>query len=165
MMFVYLHDQTVIISEMPMRALRHRYRKLELLSSFHRVQDALRYADQLHLPIINLTKRHFSGITPEGRERMRDTKRGKNNPNAAGLSLMHRRKISIAMKKQRGEHHPMWNKKLSPQHRRNISVGMMMIPKRRWALDAQGDEHLLPADHQLPPGWTWGRRRGVTTQL
>lgn len=165
MIFVYQHHRELIISQTPSREMRMQHRNIELLASFHLVQDALMFAERFQLPIRNLLKKTFSGITPEGRERMREAKRGERNPNARGLSLEHRRNIAHSMKKQRGEHHPMWNRRHTPSHRRNISFGMMNIPKRRWALDVEGREHLIAADSTLPPGWTWGRRRGITHHI
>jgi len=165
MVFVYLHARRVIISPTPSREMRMLHRGIELLASFHLVQDALMFADHLHLPVQNDVISTFSGITPEGRERMRERKRGDKNPNAGGLSREHRAAISRSMKKQRGEHHPMWNRRHTMPHRRNISFGMMQIPKRRWALDPEGREHLIAANSTLPPGWTWGRRRGVTHHI
>lgn len=165
MVFVYLHQHRIIISQTPSREMRMLHRGIELLASFHLVQDALKYVDTLPYPVHNEMNTTFSGITPEGRERMRERKRGGNNPNAAGLSQEHRAAISRSMKKQRGEHHPMWNRPHTMRHRRNISFGMMQIPKRRWAVDLEGREHLIAANGTLPPGWTWGRRRGVTHTL
>lgn len=166
MIFIYQYKNCRVISEETARALRDRYPGLELLCQFHRIQDALRYMDMYSGCTENLVKKQHHGVTPEGRECMREKKLGDANPNADGLSDEHRRKISMSMKKHRRLHpedHPMLHRKHDMQSRRKIAISMRRIPKRRWALDEHGQEHLIYITQTtLPPGWTWGRRRGNT---
>lgn len=160
--FVYqLPNHEVLISIKTFRELRADHPRLELLRQFHTIQDARAWAEKNAFKVIDTVKSRYTGVTPEGRERMRIAKLGDNNPNANGLSVEHKQKIARAMKTRRGEFHHLWNRKHKPSSRMKTSLSMRRLPKRRWALDSQGNEHFLFAHMQLPPGWTWGRARGM----
>lgn len=165
MMFVYLHAGSIIISERTYREMRLIYRGIELLSSFHRIQDARAFAMKQGHDVQDDVKLRFSGHTPEAREKIAAAKRGALNPNSKGLSWEHRRKIARAMKVRRGEHHHFYNRRHSSMSKLKISWAMRKLPKRRWAVDAAGNEHFLFAHMELPPGMSWGRKRNVNARI
>lgn len=132
----------------------------ELLGVFKKIQDAQRYCEKQQHPVTSLVNTTWTGITPEGREKMREAKRGHKNPNASGLSDAHKRKIAATMKKQRrGEHHHFYNMHHTPRSKLKISLGMKHRGPRRWALSPDGREHFMYLPFTLPDGWCWGRRR------
>jgi hypothetical protein len=161
MIFVYLLDRAVLISMQTRRALLQEHPHLEVLRQFHTIQDARRWATTLHLPIQDDVKKTYTGITPEGRERMRERKRGQNNPNAAGLSPAHRVAISRNKRKAyQGDGNPMFQRKHRATSRLKIGMANMKRKHRvRWAVDASGREHMLDILTPLPAGWAWGRSR------
>ena len=161
MIFVYQISSGVMISEKTRRELLAEHPKLELLQQFHTIQDARSWCEKMKFHVISDIPKTYTGITPEGRERMREKKRGDGNPNAGGLSTEHRAKIS--RNKQiayRGEYNPMYNRRHTRAAR--LKIGMANIRRKnmlRWAVDVSGREHMLPRNSQLPPGWAWGRNR------
>lgn len=158
MIFVYLYAGEYIISQKVYRMLRLEYPGLELITSFHKIQHALAFVG--NAPMKNLTGKTFTGLTPESREAMREAKRGARNPNAAGLSETHKRRISQSMKAKRRRDAILYHRTFRGMSCRNaISQAMKKLPKRRWALDLEGHEHFWFAERELPPGWTWGRAR------
>ena len=162
MIFLYQYQDCVIIHEKTARQLRSEYPKLELLQQFHKIQDVLSYLEHHTGCIMNFVKKTFMGIPEGSRERMRERKRGRNNPNHLGLSETHRRKISHSMRKHRKtrpDEHGMLHRNHTMTSRRKISLGMRKIPKRRWCVDSSGQEHLVDANMVLPPYWVWGRVR------
>lgn len=132
---------------------------MEIIGIYKKIQDARRASAKMNLEVTSLLKRSWSGLTPEGRERLRESKLGDKNPNAAGLSEMHKRKIAAKMKYRRGEHHHFYNFRHTPTGKLKISLGMKKLPPRRWVLSPEGREHFIYLPFTLPEGWTWGRRR------
>ena len=162
MIYIYQYMNCRIVHDVPLREMQKHYRKIELLCQFHVIQDALRYLERTPGCVMNFVKKTFMGIPEHSRERMRERKRGDRNPNHLGLSDEHRRKISMKMKHHRTQHpeqHGMLHRNHTMKSRRKISIGMRKIPKRRWCVDASGQEHLVDATTTLPPYWVWGRRR------
>ena len=161
MMFISQHAGVLLIHREPVRTLREQYPGMELLRTFQKIQDAITWCKRQPQQYINLTGKMHSGITPAGRERMRDHKRGANNPNASGLSPEHRERIALALRRIRqGEHHPMWNRRHRVSSRLKTSVAMQRLPKRIWWVDLDGVEHLCFITQQVPPTWRRGRKRG-----
>lgn len=166
MMFVYWTPAGVMLSDKTLRELQRLHPKLELLRQFRNVQDARRYCLKMRFQVVLDEQPEWTGITPEGRERMREKKRGKNNPNAGGLTPEHRAKISRNKRlAYRGEHNPMWNRRHKSSTRLLIGLANIRRRGRRWAVDEHGREHILPAHQMLPAGWVWGRARGQGRQL
>jgi hypothetical protein len=131
----------------------------ELVGMYKKIQDALAAAKKMNIEVVSLVRRAWSGLTPEGRERLRASKLGLNNPNAAGLSEMHKRKIAEKMKYRRGEHHHFYNFRHTPTGKLKISLGMKKLSPRRWVLSPEGTEHFVYLPFTLPVGWCWGRKR------
>lgn len=166
MIFVYQMSHGVMISEKPRRELLKTHGNLELLQMFHTIQDARTWCQKMKFSILSDIKKQHTGITPEGRELMREKKRGENNPNAGGLSLEHKRKISWRKKMtNRGEFHPMYNRKHRWESRVKTSMSLRRLPKRKWCVDPMGNEHFLFVHSTLPPGWAWGRKRNINRTL
>jgi hypothetical protein len=162
MYFAYLiSNEELLLTTETIRALRPRFTQIELLRQMHHVQALREWANTTKYVIRDEIHEQYTGVSQETRDKMREQKLGMNNPNAKGLREEHKRKIAQTMKKRRGEHHHMWNMKHSARTKMKISLTMRQLPKRRWALDRQGDEHLVPFDFQLPDGWIWGRRLGT----
>lgn len=161
MIFISEHAGIFLIHRHPVRFMMKQYPGLQLMRTFSQVQDAIAWCAKSHLITRNLTGKVHTGITPDGRERMRERKRGRNNPNAAGLSMMHRNKISLALRRIRQKHlHPMWNRQHRTSSRMKTSITMMSLPKRIWWLDEHNQEHLRFLTEQVPVGWHRGRKRG-----
>jgi hypothetical protein len=161
MMFISQHQNMLLIHHQPVRELREQYPGMELIRTFQKIQDAITWCQRQPQPWVNLTGKMHSGITPAGRERMREHKRGANNPNASGLSPEHRERIARALRRIRqGEHHPMWNRRHRVSSRLKTSFSMQRLPKRCWYLDAEGQEHLCFVTDPVPPTWRRGRKRG-----
>ena len=159
MMFVYWTPAGVMLSHQTLRQLQRDHPKLELLRQFRTIQDARVWCQKMRFQVVLDEQPEWTGITPEGRERMREKKRGENNPNAGGLSPEHRAKISRNKRlAYRGEHNPMWNRRHKASTRLLIGLSNIRRRGRRWAVDEQGQEHFI-AYSTLPPGWTWGRSR------
>ena len=159
MIFVYQAKQQIIVSAETIRELRGKMSGLELLRTFRTIQDALAYADTLGT-VVNLTKKTYQGLTPEGRQRMRDAKMGDKNPNSGGLTDAHKKKIAETMKTQRyGEFHHMWRKTHRSRSKMQTSWSLRQLPPRKWAVDTEGVEHRLWLTDPLPEGWVWGRAR------
>jgi len=164
MMFVYWTPAGVMLSRQTLRHLQRKHPKLELLRQFRTIQDARQYCQKMRFHVILDEQPEWTGITPEGRERMRDKKRGDLNPNAGGLSPEHRAAISRNKRAAyRGEHNPMWNRRHKSSSRLKIGMANMRRSRRRWAVDEQGREHFIAAMTALPPGWVWGRKRNVNS--
>ena len=159
MTFLYGIRDCYYITNMPLREFRVKYPGVELISQFATIQAALQYCEKRRFSVKNLLKKSYTGITPEGRERMREKKLGDNNPNADGLSEEHKRKIAQALKKRRGEFHHMYNQKHRLSSRIKTSMSLRRLPKRRWCLGPDGREHLQFCYLPLPEGYVWGRRR------
>jgi len=161
MIFIYLQHHHLLISEKTHRELRDEHAGLELIRTFRTIQDARSWAAKQSRDVLDLVQKQHTGITPAGRERMRERKRGANNPNAGGLSPEHRAKISRNKQMAyRGEHNPMYNRRHTRSAR--LKIGLANIRRKnmlRWAVDLSGREHMLPRNSQLPPGWAWGRNR------
>jgi len=161
MMFISLHAGVLLVHQQPVRELREHHPGLELVRTFQKIQDALAWCERQLQPYRNLTGKMHSGITPAGRERMRDSKRGASNPNASGLSPQHREKIAQTLRRIRqGEHHPMWNRSHRVSSRLKTSITMRQLPKRCWYLDDAGQEHLCFITDAVPATWRRGRKRG-----
>ncbi len=94
MIFIYLKQDVLLISEQTQRELRDKHPGLELIRTFRTIQDARSWAGKQSREVLDLVMKTHTGITPAGRERMRERKRGKNNPNAGGLSASHRGLLS-----------------------------------------------------------------------
>ena len=162
MIFLYQVQECILIHEKTHRELRGEYPQLEILRQFHTIQDALTFLESYTGCVINMVKKTFMGITPAGREMMREKKRGHDNPNAQGLSESHRQKIQVSMKKHRKkypDHHGMLHRSHTLSSRRKISIGMRNIPPRKWCVDEHGHEHFVDAKFVLPIHWVWGRSR------
>jgi len=160
MMFVYWTPAGVVLSNLTLRVLQRKHPKLELLRQFRTIQDARSYCQKMRFHVVQDEQPEWTGITPEGRERMREKKRGSNNPNAGGLSPEHRAAISRNKRMAyRGEFNPMWNRRHKSSTRLKIGMANMRRSRRRWAVDAEGQEHFIAAMTALPPGWAWGRSR------
>ena len=165
MIFVYWTPEGVMLSDKTMRELQRLHPKLELVRQFRTIQDARAYCVKMRFQVIADDEPEWTGITPEGRERMREKKRGENNPNSGGLSPEHKAKISRNKRMAyRGEHNPMWNRRHKSSTRLLIGLANIRRRGRRWAVDEQGREHFI-AYSTLPPGWTWGRARGTGARL
>ena len=159
MIFVYQGKEGIVVSEETARQLRGRFEGLELLRTFRTVQDALEWAEGQGM-VRNLTEKTYTGITPAGRERMREAKRGDKNPNAGGLEEAHKHKIAQTMKTQRyGEFHHMWRKTHRSRSKLQTAWSLRKLPPRKWAVDTEGVEHRLWLTDPLPEGWVWGRAR------
>jgi hypothetical protein len=161
MIFIYLKNNMLLISRATQRELRDEHGMLEVMRMFRTIQDARSWVGKQSREVLDLVPEQYTGITPAGRERMRERKRGKNNPNASGLSAQHRQNISRNKKKMYlGEGNPMYNRHHTRSAR--LKIGLANIRRKnmlRWAVDASGREHMLPSNSQLPPGWAWGRNR------
>jgi hypothetical protein len=132
----------------------------EVIGIYKKIQDAQMMARKLSLSVTSLLQKSWTGLTPEGLQRIREAKVGHKNPNAAGLSDTHKRKIAATMKKhRRGEHHHFYNMRHSPTNKLKISLGMKKLGPRRWVLSPEGREHFVYLPFLLPSGWTWGRKR------
>lgn len=165
MVFLYLTPTGVMLSDKTLREMQRQYPKLELLRQFRTIQDARVYCQKMRFSVILDEQPDWTGITPEGRERMREKKRGQMNPNAGGLSSEHRKNISLAKKRQyRTSQHPMLGRRQSSSSKLKTSWTMRQLPKRRWCVDPEGQEHFI-AIQTLPPGWCWGRARSVNRTL
>jgi hypothetical protein len=161
MIFIYLQKNHFLISEKTQRELREKHQDLELIRTFRTIQDARSWVMKQSREVLDLVAKQHTGITPEGRERMRERKRGMNNPNAGGLSASHRANISRNKKRMYlRDGNPMYNRKHTLQTRRKMSWGQMRKMKRRWMVDPAGREHLMNITFPLPPGWVLGRARG-----
>jgi hypothetical protein len=159
MIFVYQAGLQIIVSAETARELRGKMSGLELLRTFRTIQDALAFAEPLGT-VVNLTKKTHQGLTPEGRQRMRDAKMGEKNPNSGGLTDAHKKKIAETMKTQRyGEFHHMWRKTHRSRSKMQTSWSLRKLPPRKWAVDLEGVEHRLGLTDPLPEGWVWGRAR------
>jgi hypothetical protein len=161
MIFIYLKQHAMLISRHTQRQLRDEHGMLELVRMFRTIQDARSWVMKQSCVVLDLVPEQYTGITPAGRARMRERKRGNNNPNAQGLSDNHRAKISRNKKKMyQGEGNPMWRRKHSMMTRRKMSWGQMKKMKRRWMVDVAGKEHLMDITMPVPAGWVLGRARG-----
>lgn len=166
MIFVYWTPEGVMLSEKTIRELRALHPNIEIVRQFKTIQDARQYCIRMKFQIISDVQKAYTGVTPEGRERMREAKRGDRNPNHGGLSPEHKAKISRNKRiAYRGEFNPMWNRRHKGSSRLKIGIANMRRGKRRWALDESGNEHLIAVDKILPPGWSWGRKRGVNSRF
>lgn len=166
MTFLYLVPGGYIISLNTPRELRARYPELELIRTFRTLQDCRAYCEKHRFSVIQDVKKSWTGITPEGREMMREKKRGAQNPNHGGLSQEHKMKISRNKRlRYRGEGNPMYNRRHHPLSKMKTSWSLRKLPKRRWCVDPLGKEHLVFYSFQLPVGWAWGRVRNITRQL
>jgi hypothetical protein len=161
MIFLYLTSQGVMISDAPPKIFLKQHRKSELLRQFKKIQDCREHCRKMNIVVMSDIKKQYTGVTPEGRERMREKKRGTRNPNAGGLSWQHKWNISQVKKRtNHGEFHPMYGRKHRTSSKLQTSWALKKLPKRRWAVDVLGKEHFIFAHSTLPPGWAWGRSRG-----
>ena len=152
----------LLITARTLRELQRQGVHGEVVMQFQRIQDARAWAEKQHIVVVDEVVNRYTGMRDETRELIRISKLGDKNPNHKGLSEAHRRKISKTMSRLRKkEFHHMWNRRHRQDSKRKISEAMRRLPKRRWCLDTAGEEHLVFADTELPPGWTWGRRRGT----
>ena len=158
MTFVYLVDDIYVISIHPRRTFITLHPGAELITSFATVQAARAWAQRERHVIKDEVASTYTGHSPDARRRIREAKLGENNPNAAGLSLEHRRKIAHAMRHRRGEFHHFYNKTHNARSRLRISVAMRETWRKhptRWAVDPHEQSHRITG--ALPPGWRWGR--------
>lgn len=160
MTFLYLVPAGYVISQLSPREFREHHQTHELIRTFRTLQDCRNYCSRWKFHVIEDVKKSWTGITPEGRELMREKKRGHLNPNHGGLSPEHKMKISRNKKQQyRGDGNPMYGRKHHPRSKMKTSWSLRKLPKRRWCVDPTGKEHFLFAHSILPPGWAWGRHR------
>lgn len=131
----------------------------EMIGMYKKIQDALTACQKMNILVTSLLQRSWSGLTVEGRQRLRESKLGAKNPNASGLSEMHKRKIAEKMKYRRGEHHHFYNFRHTPTAKLKISLSMKHLSSRRWVLSPEGTEHFVYLPFTLPVGWCWGRKR------
>jgi hypothetical protein len=97
--------------------------------------------------------------TPEGRQKISESKKGDKNPNWGGLSFEHRAKISRTMKgTRRRDANPMYARRHSWETRRKMSIKASMR-RRKWCVEPSGKCHLVdPILFVLPAGWMWGMK-------
>ena len=158
MTFIYRVHDIYVISSMPRRTFITIYPGAELITSFVTIQAARAWAQQARHVIKDEVASTYTGHSPDGIRRIREAKLGENNPNAAGLSMEHRRKIAQTMRKRRGEFHHFYNKTHGARTRLRISVAMRETWRKhptRWAVDPHERSHRIHG--ALPPGWRWGR--------
>lgn len=158
MIFIYhVHDE-YIITETPRRHFIVLHPGAELMTSFLTIQAARAWASAQYHDIRDEVMAAYHGHSPEGIRRIREAKLGARNPNAAGLSMEHRKKIAQTMRKRRGEFHHFYNQKHRARSRLQISVTMRETWRKhptRWAVDEHERSHRISGC--LPPGWRWGR--------
>jgi len=82
---------------------------------------------------------------------------GDANPNAGGLTLEHKQKISEAMKCRVGTNHHFFGKTHREESKRKISQGLRNLPKRKWIHNGMGEERLIFLTEPLPEGFILGR--------
>lgn len=160
MFHLYLRKMEYLASRKSAREMRG----YELLTSFHKIQDLISYHERFHrrheLLFDETIKKKTFGITEHSRQIMREKKLGEKNPMFGGLSDDHKKKISETKKRtNRGELHPMYNRKHRASSRLKTSLSMKKLKKRRWCLDPDGNEHLIYHDEILPENWVYGRKR------
>lgn len=162
--FIYESESELLISEIVWRFLvgKHRY---ACIRTFHTVQDARAFCEGRGKVVRDTVTKAYTGKTPEGREAQKAAIRGEKNPNSGGLSEAHKQKIARTMRKRRGEFHHMYNMKHRARSKMKTSLTMRKLPKRRWAVDAEGKEHFIFAHMELPERWIWGRKRGAGRRL
>lgn len=127
-------------------------------STVEAVRDYVITQNKTDQPIVDRVRDRTGWHTPEGRERIRDAKLGKNNPNSNGLTDEHRKNISKTMTgTRRGEFNPMYGRKHSPETIAKIRQKAFERPKRKWCVEPNGKNHLINEGSELPEGWQWGR--------
>jgi len=163
--YLYLKSDILLISRNVPREMVH----YEMISRFNTVQDAMGYAKKFYssheIKMDEKTvKKTFHGISDEARARMREVKLGEANPNAAGLTHEHKKKISRSLKKIRQTHHPMENRKHRPSSKLQCSQTLAETHAknpRRWVVGPDGKEYFILASDPIPPGFVAGRKRGT----
>lgn len=144
-----------IISQTPLRLLQNQYELFwwEQIRRFDTIQAAKK-AFPKAWPWL---KKDWTGLTKDGRKRIAAAKRGKKNPNAGGLSVEHKRKISVTLKAhdRRQIRNPFYGHKHTETARAIMSA---KAKKRRfqWVMEPGGKAHRMPLDFVLPDGWRRG---------
>lgn len=163
--FLYQIPDGYVLARVPLREIKKTYPKAELIRTFHSLDSAREYCQKLD-GVIDLikTRDKWDAAT---RQKLREAKLGARNPNSKGLSDEHKRKIGKANKgRYKGANHPHWGTRRPRATRIKISqTKKAQRLCKRWAIRADGSETLVPCDFALPPGWSWGRRRGSTGKL
>jgi len=133
----------------------------EMIIKFGNVEKIREYAvtqNPQDLPIVDRCRDRTAWHTPEGRERIKNAKLGKGNPNSKGLSEDHKSKISRTMTgTRRGEFNPMYGRQHNPKTIQLIREKAYARPKMRWAVEPTGKSHLIRSDGDIPESWQWGR--------
>ena len=158
MIIIYLLHGRFIISDLSRRTFLTENAGAEMVTSFHSIQVARRWAEKCGHQVIDLVKTLWTGMTPEGKQRLREARQGEKNCNFGGLTHEHRRNIARAMKVRRGEFHHFYNKKHRVRSRLQTSVTLSETWRKhptRWAVDEFEHSHRITG--ALPPGWRWGR--------
>lgn len=161
--FLYQIDKAkFLLSEKTPRELRPLYPRAELLRQFHDLDSARKFCAGLKGEVVDeITKRDT--FDKEHREKLRQKKLGKLNPNSKGLLPGHRRNIGRSMKgKNQAQFNVNYGKRRTFEVRAKISLTkkeQAAIRKRRWCVSDSGKEHLVFYDFILPAGWAWGRKR------
>lgn len=167
MIFIYLQykPREIILSNLHLRDMQKTGFRGEILRQFQDLHTAQAYCEKKHPTYIKRLIKYRSKTryySPEVRERMREKKRGSNNPNFGGISEEHKHNIRVARLRLgiKRDLHWTWNIPRPPSTRRKISEGLRRVPRRRWALDEHGKERRIYEHEPLPEGWVYGRRRG-----
>ena len=132
----------------------------ELIRRFSTIEQIREHALHLGLPIANDTARERTKHhTPEGLERIRQAKLGKNHPAVKnGRSPEFRDKVSKTMTNTRGgENNPMYGKAHSKDTRIKMSYASNFKEKRRWCVSPENKSTTIPVSEPLPEGYQCGR--------
>jgi hypothetical protein len=132
----------------------------ELIRRFSTIEQIREHALHLGLPVVNDTARERTKHhTPEGLERIRQAKLGKNHPAVKnGRSPEFREKVSKTMTNTRGgENNPMYGKEHSKDTRIKMSYASNFKEKRRWCVSPDNISTTIPVSEPLPEGYQWGR--------
>ena len=132
----------------------------ELIRRFSTIEQIREHALHLGLPVVNDTARERTKHhTPEGLERIRQAKLGKNHPAVKnGRSPEFREKVSKTMTNTRGgENNPMYGKQHSKDTRIKMSYASNFKEKRRWCVSPEGVTTTIAVSEPLPEGYQWGR--------
>jgi hypothetical protein len=157
--FLFQHRQEFwIVDENNLQTVPKPREMIIKFSTVEAVRDYVITYNKANLPIVDKCRDRTAWHTPEGRERIREAKLGKNHPAANGLKEEHKKKISSTMKGTReGEFNPMYGRKHRQETINKIRLKAFQRPKRKWCVEPDGKRHLVPLDFKLPEDWQWGR--------